>query len=178
MTVFDQALIRNCDLDRRSSRSGNSVEADSQMPAGSKEDDAVLTPRAAATGGRVAERLRRTPSQTKLLQFSVGKEAERLPVRRPEGKARAFGVGEAGRILCSRFIDPDPAISAGFSLPDNGGSMAIGRYRYISRGEGEWSGKKLGLWGDFRRAPPENEGDQQQSESACDEPAQQLAPVI
>ena len=161
MAVFEQALVRNCDLNRRSARSGNSVEADSQMPAGSKEDDAVLAPRAAATAGCVAEGLRRASSQTQLLQFSIGKEPERLPVRRPEGKAGAFGVGKAGRILRSRFIDPDCATPVGFPMPDNGYSMAIGRNSDIPRGEGEWSGKELGLWGHFRPAPPENKGDQQ-----------------
>src|ERR1700693_992643 len=166
MTIFEQALVRNRDLNRSPSRSGNSVEADSQMPTGSKEDDAVLAPGAAATGGRVAEGLRRTSSQTQLLQFSIGKEAQRLPVRRPERKAGAVGVGEAGRILRSRLINPDHAASIGAPMPDYSDGMAVGGYSYVARGEGEWSGKEPGLWGDFRRAPPENEGDQQQCEVA------------
>ena len=148
------------------------------MPAGSKEDDAVLAPRSAATGGRIAKGLRRTSSQTQLLQFSIGKEAQRLAIRRPEGKAGAVGVGEAGRILRSRFVDPDDATSVGVPMPDNSYSMAVGGHRYIPRREREWSGKEPGLRGNFRGAPPEDEGDQQQCESACDQPGQQFAPVV
>ena len=57
-------------------------------------------------------------------------------------------------------------------------SFAHQHHSYVARGEGEWSGKEPGFWGNFRGAPPEDEGDQQQCESACDQPGQQFAPVV
>ena len=147
------------------------------MPAGSKEDDAVLTPRAAAAGGRVAERLRRTSRQTQLFQFSIGKEAERLPVRGPEGKARAFGVGQAGRILRSRFIDPERVISVGVAMPDNRYSVAVGRHRYISRDEGEGAEKNLSRRELSTRATKERNAISSRASPPAMSPGGQFAPV-